>query len=693
MAQYRVETGQLDTRISNHYEVMMLANGPAGHLVSNTNPLPVSLGSDTINIVGNIAIPTTVNVASSPENPVHSHITEVGTGGILTVPYLPIGGNVNVTNIVSVTGNITTNGIVNIGNFPSIQTVNGSVFLSNSSIVVTGNVTANGTINVGNFPSTQTVNGTINIGNTVQVNVINFPATQNVVLVGASANVPPQVTTVPEAEQTTAFGELYGITITPVIQLDSIYGTTTDVIDTFTFGTQSSADGLTGLFQASSGNTSTGYAALTSKRFLRYRPGQGALARFTAAFEPTKAQTNQRAGLFNREAALQVGIHDDGVNGPRFAALRASGGKTHITVLTINTAPSGAQTATVTLNGVAYNISITAGTTTATAVQIAKVGVFTGWFVDQVDNTVVFSSLFTGPANGTFSFSATGTGTLATGTFSTKQVGVTQTENWTYQSDFNIDKLDGTGRSGMTLASEHLNVYQINFRWLGVGVIRYAIEDDATGKMILFHQEHYTNRYNVPHTTQPSFRLGYISQNVGSNTNTRVTGASMMAAVEGDIVQNELNRSTSVNKTGLSSGSVHHLLTLRNPYVTNGASGAQNGNYVFNAKEIILKDITIATQGNDPSVLYVFFNASTFSATHAYLSQPRDNGMVSTVDGTLDPTIDTAICRFATAINGQVSYPMRDFRVTIPPGASISFAIASTSSLSRATFAVVFSED
>ena len=194
MAQYRVETGQLDTRISNHYEVMMLANGPAGHLVSNTNPLPVSLGSDTINIVGNIAIPTTVNVASSPENPVHSHITEVGTGGLLTVPYLPIGGNVNVTNIVSVTGNITTNGIVNIGNFPSIQTVNGSVFLSNSSIVVTGNVTANGTINVGNFPSTQTVNGTINIGNTVQVNVINFPATQNVVLVGASANVPPQVT-------------------------------------------------------------------------------------------------------------------------------------------------------------------------------------------------------------------------------------------------------------------------------------------------------------------------------------------------------------------------------------------------------------------------------------------------------------------------------------------------------------------
>ena len=148
MAQYRVETGTLDPKISSHYEVVMLANNANGDIISRSNPLPVSIGSDTINIIGNIAIPTTVNVASSPENPVHTHITEVGTSGNLSISYLPIGGNVNVTNIVS----------------------------------VTGNVTANGTINVGNLPATQTVNGTINIGNSVQVNVTNFPVTQNVTI-------------------------------------------------------------------------------------------------------------------------------------------------------------------------------------------------------------------------------------------------------------------------------------------------------------------------------------------------------------------------------------------------------------------------------------------------------------------------------------------------------------------------------
>jgi hypothetical protein len=148
MAQWKSDTQQFDQAISRRYEVMMLANGANGEIVTTGNPLPVTLGSNNITITGNVNVGTTVNVSSSPENPVHTHITEVGTSGNLQISYLPIGGNVNVTNIVA----------------------------------ITGNVTANGTINVGNLPSTQTVNGTINIGNTVQVNVTNFPVTQNVTI-------------------------------------------------------------------------------------------------------------------------------------------------------------------------------------------------------------------------------------------------------------------------------------------------------------------------------------------------------------------------------------------------------------------------------------------------------------------------------------------------------------------------------
>jgi hypothetical protein len=56
----------------------------------------VSLGSDNITITGDVNLLDTVTVTSTPEAPVHTHITEVGTSGILAVPYMPIQGTVSI---------------------------------------------------------------------------------------------------------------------------------------------------------------------------------------------------------------------------------------------------------------------------------------------------------------------------------------------------------------------------------------------------------------------------------------------------------------------------------------------------------------------------------------------------------------------------------------------------------------------
>ena len=219
MAQFNTETGLLDPKISSRYEVMYLANGVSGNVVTLSNPLPVTLGSENITITGNVNFVDTVNVSSSAANPVHVHLTEVGTYGNLT-SFVPIQGNVtangtvNVGNLpliqtvngsvfianttLSITGNVTANGTINVGNFPSsfdignlpaTQTVNGSVFLSNSSISVTGNVTANGTVNVGNFPATQTVNGSVNISNATIA--VTQSGTWNVTAVATTVNNAP----------------------------------------------------------------------------------------------------------------------------------------------------------------------------------------------------------------------------------------------------------------------------------------------------------------------------------------------------------------------------------------------------------------------------------------------------------------------------------------------------------------------
>lgn len=78
-------------------------------------------------IEGNVNIPGTVTVNSSAEDPVHIHLDEVGTSGVLDVPYLPIGGNVVVTsgNIdANVSGNVGIIGNVNIGSLPEVEIKN-----------------------------------------------------------------------------------------------------------------------------------------------------------------------------------------------------------------------------------------------------------------------------------------------------------------------------------------------------------------------------------------------------------------------------------------------------------------------------------------------------------------------------------------------------------------------------------------
>jgi hypothetical protein len=70
-------------------------------------------------ISGNVNVPGTVNVASSPADPVHVHLTELGTFGNLT-SFVPVQGNVTVVNAtpIPVTGNVT----ATIGNIITVVT-------------------------------------------------------------------------------------------------------------------------------------------------------------------------------------------------------------------------------------------------------------------------------------------------------------------------------------------------------------------------------------------------------------------------------------------------------------------------------------------------------------------------------------------------------------------------------------------
>jgi hypothetical protein len=100
--------------------------------------LRVDIGSD-ININGDVNIPGTVTVDSTPEDPVHIHITEIGTSGLLAVPYMPIQGTVSIGSdgtvslsaatlsaLENTTVTISGTPTVNIGTIPEVEIKNDS---------------------------------------------------------------------------------------------------------------------------------------------------------------------------------------------------------------------------------------------------------------------------------------------------------------------------------------------------------------------------------------------------------------------------------------------------------------------------------------------------------------------------------------------------------------------------------------
>ena len=474
----------------------------------------------------------------------------------------------------------------------------------------------------------------------------------------------------------TAFGEPVAAQLVPVVQVETIHELDLDELQLYTGG-GGSIGTTNSIYYAQTSTTAYSYAVLRTRRFVRYRPGQGAMARFTAMFD-AKADTTLRVGMANQEEALQLGF-----NGTRFGIYHRYGAKAELRTLTITTPPpNGVNTnATITLNGVAFTVALVSGeTANQTASRIAR-ATYTGWLTEQKDNDVRFlSSGATQPLDGTFTFSHA----TAAGTFTRTQTGNVGTENWIYQEDFNIDTLDGNGPSAVSIDFTKLNVFQMNYRWLGAGGGQFAIEHPSTGAMMFFHKIRWTNVNTRPWVDNPGFKITYTAYNLGGTEVASVKGCSMAGFIEGGITRNNYTRAYSIQKSSLASGSTHNIFTIKNPLIYSGK---------INTKEIVLQDVALAHQGNDPCQVFVFLEAELVGAGEIYTRLPQAVATVSTITGTIDPTLYTPVAAFILGINGQAQYDLTPYRIVVPPGTRASVAVRSNQGISQISAALVWLAD
>ena len=82
------------------------------------------------------------------------------------------------------------------------------------------------------------------------------------------------------------------------------------------------------------------------------------------------------------------------------------------------------------------------------------------------------------------------------------------------QSDWNLDKMDGTGPSGVVLDFTKTLIFFFDFEWLGVGTVRFGFFID--GKPIYCHADHNSNINSVVYMSTPNLPLRYEIENDGS---------------------------------------------------------------------------------------------------------------------------------------------------------------------------------
>ena len=111
------------------------------------------------------------------------------------------------------------------------------------------------------------------------------------------------------------------------------------------------------------------------------------------------------------------------------------------------------------------------------------------------------------------------------------------------QSSWNIDKLDGTGNSGITLDITKTQIFIIDFEWLGVGRVRFGFV--INGIILYFHEILSSNNLTVVYMSTPNLPVRYEISNDGSGLSSDLVHICCSVMSEGGQEERGLVLSTS----------------------------------------------------------------------------------------------------------------------------------------------------
>jgi len=480
----------------------------------------------------------------------------------------------------------------------------------------------------------------------------------------------------------TAFGELQTAQPTPRVQIDGTYGILQTDVQTLTDGVSGTATAVGNLFSITTGATSGGYAVIRSRRIVRYRPGQGCRILFTALYSAGVANSLQLAGGFTAADGLFFGY-----NGTTFGIMRRIPGAVAIYRLTLTVGSGGAESVTVTLNGVPFVVVVGAASTTVLAQTLASSTTYTGWvsIVSPTANgaTVTFIQNVPAATAGAFTFTSTGT---AAGTFAQIQAGAANDNDTGFvaQTAWNVDRLDGSNGalnpSGMLLDPTKLNVFEIAYPYLGAGTIRFSVMTPS-GMLVTVHQIRYPNSATATTMKNPALRPGWIAASLGSTTNLTVRGASAAGFVQGQ--QETMRDPNGISTVASVTNTEGAFLLIR--------SRAEFAS-VVNQRQVLPYNLglTVETANRIVRARVVLNPTITGTINWTYVSQTTSS--VEYAVPTAVTVSGGSAVAFAAAVT-NTSLSLRDLDLRMEPGDVLAIALVTASSTATTGVSLNWQED
>lgn len=252
-------------------------------------------------------------------------------------------------------------------------------------------------------------------------------------------------------------------------------------------------------------------------------------------------------------------------------------------------------------------------------------------------------------------------------------------DTWVAQSAFNLDTLDGSGPSGVTIDPTKGNVYRITFQWLGYGAITYFIEHPVSGSFIPVHRVEYANANTAPSLSNPSLPMMGKVTNTTNDTAITIKTASLSAYSDA--------KETGAGSVVFGQSSTKSVTTENSVITLQNKATYQS---VANQVRVRPTFLSLSSDGNKNVTVNLYIN-TTLGGVPSYTDVSANTSVCSyDVAGT---TISGGrkVGSFALGKIENETIPLKDFGIVINPGDL--FTVAATSAqTNEVTASLIWSE-